>query len=477
MEETLKRESEREPMAPKKRAPRAENRKHNPKPADAPAMHILKFQATNILGLKVVEINPKGHVVKLTGDNGAGKSSVLDAIMYALTGVTGLPSEIIRRGEDKGGMRIDLGDLVVTRTFTRNGVEGGVLKVMSTKQRSVLQGAQGVLDSFMGRISFDPLEFTRMRPDRQLETLRGLVQVDIDIDALDAANKADYEERRILGRQVDALKVKLAEAPVVEGEPGELVDVQALAAKLAEAGRENLRRMELQGRQATMRSQYDTHTDQAADLRRQVVELNEKIRAMQETAEILGRQALEHDEEATKAKSAEEAIKIPAPIDTTGIEADIRAAEATNAEVNRKLSQREQRGVIEGAIEEGTAKMEQLTEAREKRLTEREEAIARAKMPIEGLSFGEGEVLYKGLPLAQASSAEQITASVALAMASNPTIRVLRIKDGSLLSAKSLEIIAAMAEEQNYQVWIELVDTSGKVGVVMEDGEAHDAER
>jgi hypothetical protein len=93
-------------------------------------------------------------------------------------------------------------------------------------------------------------------------------------------------------------------------------------------------------------------------------------------------------------------------------------------------------------------------------------------MPVDGLSFGTDEVLYNGLPLAQASSAEQLRVSVAIAMAANPKLRVLRIKDGSLLDEYSLQTLADTAEMNDFQIWIERVDTSGSVGVVMEDGNA-----
>ena len=68
------------------------------------------------------------------------------------------------------------------------------------------------------------------------------------------------------------------------------------------------------------------------------------------------------------------------------------------------------------------------------------------------------------------AAAEQLRVSVALAMAANPTLRVLRILDGSLLDSDSLEIIATLAAENDYQVWIEIVDESGAVGFVIEDG-------
>jgi hypothetical protein len=64
----------------------------------------------------------------------------------------------------------------------------------------------------------------------------------------------------------------------------------------------------------------------------------------------------------------------------------------------------------------------------------------------------------------------------AIAMAANPELRVLRIKDGSLLDENGLRLVAEMADAGDYQVWIEQVDTSGKVGIVMEDGAIRDAE-
>jgi hypothetical protein len=94
-------------------------------------------------------------------------------------------------------------------------------------------------------------------------------------------------------------------------------------------------------------------------------------------------------------------------------------------------------------------------------------------MPLPGLSFGNKEVLFDGLPLSQAGEAEQLRISVAIAMTANPKLRILRIKDGSLLDDKGMELLRTMATDSDYQIWIERVDTTGKVGIVMEDGNAH----
>ena len=97
-------------------------------------------------------------------------------------------------------------------------------------------------------------------------------------------------------------------------------------------------------------------------------------------------------------------------------------------------------------------------------------AIDRSDLPIPGLGLVNEEVTYNGVPLAQASSAEQLRVSMAMAMAANPQIRVIRITDGSLLDSSNMALIAEMAAEADFQVWVERVDESGEVGVVIEDG-------
>jgi len=111
-----------------------------------------------------------------------------------------------------------------------------------------------------------------------------------------------------------------------------------------------------------------------------------------------------------------------------------------------------------------------LSEAINARAEEVSQAIARAQMPVPGLGFGDGAVTLGGLPFEQASDAEKLEVSLGIAIAANPKVRVIRIRDGSLLDDQSLATVAQMARENNCQVWIERVDTTGKIGIVIEDG-------
>ena len=129
---------------------------------------IVELRAENFQRLKAVQIRPNSRVVKLTGGNDQGKTSILQAIAAAIKGKPACPTDPIRDDcENKAWISLDLGDKVVRRTFTRGKdgepfttsliveakVEGGKAKLGSLQQ---------VIDSLMADISFDPADLPRL---------------------------------------------------------------------------------------------------------------------------------------------------------------------------------------------------------------------------------------------------------------------------------------------------------------------------
>ena len=99
------------------------------------------------------------------------------------------------------------------------------------------------------------------------------------------------------------------------------------------------------------------------------------------------------------------------------------------------------------------------------------DAIAAAGVEIDGLAISDGRVKLDGFPIDQASDAGPASAVLRDRDARRcEAPKVLRVRDGSLLDADSLVLLQQMAEAAGYQVWIEQVDTTGKVGIVIEDG-------
>lgn len=425
-------------------------------------MKILKFTAENIKKLKVVSITPTGAIVEITGPNGSGKTSVLDAIFYCLAGTKEIPAQPIRRGQLKAHVTLELGEITVTRKFSK---DTGTSLVVEAKNGARFSSPQKMLDELLGKLTFDPLAFSRMDPKKQLEQLRSMVKVDVDLDELDRLNAADFDNRTELNRAIKSLDAQGNAITYPENTPDEPIDISKLADELEEAGKANASR-------DRERADLNRVVVMILSVKDRVSQLAERAAALHIEATKLEKQATDEqakldDLETTSSALSASLAKDSIQVETAALREQIGAAQIVNGYVAKKKQQYE----IFGRAKTSRAAADALTEAMAGRTNAKQAAIASANMPIDGLSFGDGEVIYNGLPFGQSSSAEQLRVSVAVAMAANPKLRVLRIQDGSLLDEGGMKMLAAMAEAADYQVWIERVDTSGKVGVVMEEGE------
>lgn len=413
-------------------------------------MKIIQFQAENVKRLKVVQIRPTGNVVMITGANGEGKSSVIDTIYYTLAGSAGLPSQPIRTGEDHAFGRLDLGEFVVTRKFTPSGTTLTVEAANGARFAS----PQKLLDGLLGTLSFDPLAFSRMAPKQQLETLRSMVKLDVDIDALDKATKQIYEARTGTHKDLKRLEAQRAACSGwPEGTPSEPIDTGAIVRQMHEAGKHN---SDIEIERAKRKAE-DILLDRA---RRTMVD---KIAAANQ---MLNEAA--NEEKFLLQQQAAYALRPPLaePIVADELKQQFDTAQQTNKHVEALLTAAKYQREINLYKDQADAQTAIIT-ANEKL---KADTIASAEMPVPGLSFGEGEVLFDWLPLSQASGAEQLRISVRIAMAANPKLRVLLIKDGGAMDSKALAELEAVAALNDYQVWIEKVDETGKVGIVMVDG-------
>ena len=426
-------------------------------------MKIVKLVAENLKRLKCVEIDPKGSIIEISGANGAGKSSVLDAIWWTLAGTRGMQKQPLRQGASDGVSVVELDDLKVTRRYSHT---GSTLVVERKSDGVRLKTPQDVLDKLIGKIAFDPLAFSRMKPKDQFDQLRKLVKIDVDIDKIDEQNRSDFEKRTDINREVKSMQSR-AEVSFPANLPSEKIDISALSEQVEKAATHNKER-ELEGnRRADAARQIQNLLEKALDDDAAVAHLRCEIKALEER--IAKREA----DAASRRKAAgdlknelDRKQPIPDAIDVTDIRKKINDAVATNSLISR----REDNKALLAQIAEKRAAADALTDAIEAREKAKAAAIASAKFPVPGLGFGSNEVLLNGVPFEQGSSAEQLRASCAIAMATNPEIRVITIRDGSLLDDASMAVLGELAKGNDFQLWIEVVDTSGTVGVVLEDG-------
>lgn len=423
-------------------------------------MKIIKLNAENIKKLVAVEITPSGDIVTIAGKNGAGKTSVLDSIWWALAGTSHIQAQPIRKGQTKARIKLDLGELIVERKFT----ESGSTLTVENAEGARFPSPQKMLDALLGELSFDPLAFSRMEPRKQFDELRRVSELDVDIDKLDALNKGDYAKRTDINRDAKAKRAQADGIVVGADNIGQPVDEAALVDQLQKAGETNTEIETRKARREAAQKDANQKKTAAVEARNNAA----KLRAQADDLDKAATMALA--EAAAIEKKIDEAPELPKPVDVTVLRQKIEQARATNKAITERdqAAARKAQAVKESAALEAQSKT--LTDGMEAREKAKADAIARAKLPVAGIGFGAGVVTYNGIPFDQASSAEQLRVSMSIAMAANPKLRVIRITDGSLLDDDSLAAITEMAKAGDYQVWIERVSMDGKVGILIEDG-------
>lgn len=412
-------------------------------------MRIIELQVDNIKGIRTATVRPDGDVVVISGRNGQGKSSILDGMLLAIAGgkASKLVEQPIRKGEDRASVRVDLGDFTVTRTW-RDG-STSVLDVRNKDGMSV-PSQQKFLDGLNGALWFDPLAFAAMKAADQRSMLLDLITLPFDPQEMREAKKALYDERTIANREAKALTARFEAAPSpLSTTPDEEVAASTLMERFQKA-------QELQAANDVARHNLtaaEEALDRANEVAADLEERLEKARAAVDAA----------DAHCAEKHKLVEALVDP---DLDELKSELERVDEINSAVREKKAWIELRNEVAAATQEAMDLNDRLNLIVE---TE-QDAIAEAEMPIEGLAFDEDGVTFNGVPFNDLSSAEQLKVSVAMGMALNPTLRVMRIMDGSLLDEESIKVISELAGTNDYQVWLEIVSSSGDYGFVIEDG-------
>ncbi|HEU4344375.1 MAG TPA: hypothetical protein VFU31_22675, partial [Candidatus Binatia bacterium] len=125
---------------------------------------------------------------------------------------------------------------------------------------------------------------------------------------------------------------------------------------------------------------------------------------------------------------------------------------------------------LKAEVENIEKKVEALTSEIDSYDKAKSDQLSAAKFPLPGLSFDDTGVLLNGVPFTQGSQAQQLQAAIAIGIAMNPTVRVILVRDASLLDDRSMELVAKMAAEHDMQFWLERVSDDAPGAIVIEDG-------
>jgi len=413
---------------------------------------IINLKAENIKRLQAVEITPDGNMVIVGGQNGQGKTSVLDSIMYALAGKSACCERPVRDGQERGEVSINIGEYVITRSFTASG--GGTLKV-TNKDGASYSSPQGLLNQLCGSLSFDPLEFMRQDLKKQAETLKRLVG--LDFTEIDRKRAGLYEERTIVNRDIRNLEGQLANMPLNEGVlPLEPLSMSELLAERDTAQEHNKKGTDLARELTEADSNMTRLSGELEHAKTQLAAWQKKIENIKKSIDDVSNLQ-------SRFKKSQDEFQ---PVNIDDIQSRITSLESTN----QKIRENQARTNVVNRLADIQLQNTGLTSAIKKIDDEKANALAATQFPVVGLSFdGEG-VTFNSVPLNQASGAEQLRVSAAIAAAMNPQLRVMMIRDGSLLDENSMKLLSDFAAHNDFQIWIERVGEGAECSVIIEDG-------
>jgi len=413
---------------------------------------IVNLDIQNVMRIKAVHIEPNGNVVVLGGRNAQGKTSVLDAISVAIGGMKLCPEVPIREGQDEAEITLQLGEMLITRKFKRKGDTFTSSLVVKNAEGQPLSPPQKTLDALIGRLAFDPLEFARMSPAGARETLRELVG--LDVEQLEDELGRVYRQRTEAGIAKRAAQAVVDELPVPPA--FELpVSVDGVMAEMRAAGDRRAEFEELKGIAERSKYNYDTAAARVTRLREELGDAEASV------TKYLNSLAM-----------ADNAIKDFVAPDLDEIQGRFAQAQEHNTRAER-ITQERNRYAEKAEQAAQAAEAWKALDAEHNQIAYKIKKMTEAvTYPIEDMELRPEGVFYQGVPFEQGSRAERIKVSLAMGMAMNDKLRILLIRDGSVLDKESMATIAKLAEEQDFQFWIEMArGYEGAAGaIVIEDG-------
>lgn len=434
-------------------------------------MHVVRLQVRDVKGAKFIEIRPRNTVTVVGGNNGAGKSSLLDAMAMVLGGKKLCPDKPIRKGQTKAHIEVELdGDpkrlfpaCTVIRDFwlKKDGTVESKLEIV-TKEGYRAPSPQTLLGDIVGPLGFDPESFLRMTGKEQANVLRSLVG--LDFTALDQEFAELYRERAKVNDQGKRLKVQYDALPHFPDAPKEEVSAAALVEELRkrqQVNTENRKKEKalvlLKGERDGALTEVEALAAEITDLEARLVTLRERYAAKRATAVELGQKYDEYEQIVASLVDA----------DTAEVEQQIADSEAINKQVRANA----QRAAMAAKLEAERARSKEMTDKLQGIENQKDELRKGAKWPVPGLGYDDNGVTYNDLPFDQISASEQRRVAVSIACALQPTLKFFFLKDGSLLDDDAKAEFAQLAAEHGCQCFVEVVGTGDEANIVIEGGE------
>lgn len=414
-------------------------------------MKITKLEIENVKRVKAVELAPaQSGLTVIGGKNGQGKTSVLDAIAWALGGEKYRPSNAQREGSViPPRLHVELDNGIVVDRDGKN----SALKVTDPTGR---RAGQALLDEFVEKLALDLPRFMAQTGKEKAMTLLRIIGKEEEVKRLDDQEQQLYNRRHALGQIADQKKKyadEMASFPGVPESPvsaGELIErQQAILLKNAENQRKRQRLNEITFEKHRISDEIERLEAQMKDL---AARIDERKKAFEQTAQ---------DEETARTDAAQLQDE-----STAELEESIRQVDETNRKVRANLDK-------EKALEDAAALRTQydaMTADIERIRQERTDLLKGANLPLPDLTVENSELLYHGKAWDCMSSSDQMRVAVAIVRAINPKCGFVLMDKTEQMDPDTLAEFGAWLEAEGLQAICTRVSTGRECQIIIEDG-------
>lgn len=421
------------------------------------SVKITALEAENVKRIKAVALTPSPTGLTLVGgNNNQGKTSVLDALAWALGGDRFRPDAAQRDGAiAPAHLKVTLSNGVVVE---RKGKNASLTVTDPTGRRS----GQQLLNAFVEPLALDLPRFMDASDKEKADILLRIIGIGAELHTRDLEIKGLYDKRTFTG-QLAAQKKHFAEELISYPEaPDEPVSASELIRQQQDILARN-------GENQRLRAQY-------AELEQQVQQCVDELKRTRERIATLQQLADELDAKHTKLfnqrETARKTVSQLQDESTAELEASIRDIEETNRKVRANL----EKSRAEDEAAQYASEYDRLTESIQQKRADRMALLNGADLPLPGLSVEDGVLTYKGKHWRDMSGSDQLRVAAAIVRRLNPDCGFVLLDKLEQMDMTTLQEFSAWLEAEGLQAIATRVSTGSECQIIIEDGMVKDAE-
>lgn len=405
---------------------------------------INSLELDDVKRIKAVKIAPtENGLTVIGGKNNQGKTSVLDAIAWALGGDKFRPSGAVRDGSAvPPRLKVTLSNGIVVERTGKN----SDLKVTDSSGK---RGGQQLLNAFISSFALDLPKFMGSSPKEKANVLLQIIGVGDELDNLDRQENILYNRRLEIGRIAEQKEKYAAELPEYTDVPKEPVSPSELIRQQQDILARNGENRRCRERAAQLRQDYENCLEKIKMLRQQLLTLEKQEAGLSEALKNAELSASQLEDESTEE-----------------LERNIREIEKINIMVRSNLDKEK----AETEARNFRDQYDELTEKISNIRSSRRHLLDSAKLPLQGLSVDKGELTYKGAKWDCMSGSDQLRTAAAIVRKLNPNCGFVLIDKLEQMDMETMNEFGAWLEAEGLQAIATRVSTGGECSIIIEDG-------